>query len=135
MAEQRLADRLTEIQDQHNELDDIYYDEDDPLAFDGDCVIQLHDLCDKAISLSIDAINAAKQAQRRNSTTMYYVKVVGTKRKYLIAGESRRAALACAKEREEQRQQNHPEDTDKHAIEIMPVDLEDQGAAIIVATK
>lgn len=34
------------------ELDEIYYDESDPEAFDGDCIMELHQLADEALALA-----------------------------------------------------------------------------------
>lgn len=48
--------KLNELQKKRDNLDEIYYDESDPLAFDGDCIMQLHELADDVISLAIDGI-------------------------------------------------------------------------------
>ena len=47
---------LDKLIKKRNKLDEVYYDESDPMAFDGDCIMQLHDLADDAISLAIDGI-------------------------------------------------------------------------------
>lgn len=47
---------LDKLIEKRNKLDEVYYDESDPMAFDGDCIMQLHDLADDAISLAIDGI-------------------------------------------------------------------------------
>ncbi len=48
-------EKLKELIAKRDELDEIYYDESDPYAFDGDCIMQLHDLADEAIELTLDA--------------------------------------------------------------------------------
>lgn len=47
--------KLAELRKKQAELDEIYYDESDPYAFDGDCIMQLHDLADEALDLAASA--------------------------------------------------------------------------------
>lgn len=45
--------KLNRLLKKRDELDEIYYDDSDPLAFDGGCVMQLHELADEAIDLAM----------------------------------------------------------------------------------
>lgn len=53
MTNKEYNEKLKELIAKRNELDEIYYDESDPYAFDGDCIMQLHELADEAIDLAI----------------------------------------------------------------------------------
>ena len=44
--------KLAELRRKQAELDEVYYDESDPYAFDGDCIAQLHQLADEALALA-----------------------------------------------------------------------------------
>ena len=44
--------KLAELIKRRDELDKIYYDESDPFAFDGGCIMELHELADEAINLA-----------------------------------------------------------------------------------
>lgn len=52
MTTQEYKKKLAELRKKQAELDEIYYDESDPCAFDGDCIMQLHDLADEALALA-----------------------------------------------------------------------------------
>lgn len=44
--------KLAELRKKQAELDEIYYDESDPCAFDGGCIMELHQLADEALALA-----------------------------------------------------------------------------------
>lgn len=44
--------KLAELRKKQAELDEIYYDESDPFAFDGGCIMELHQLADEALALA-----------------------------------------------------------------------------------
>lgn len=52
MTTQEYKKKLAELRKKQAELDEIYYDESDPYAFDGGCIMQLHDLADEALALA-----------------------------------------------------------------------------------
>ena len=52
MTTQEYKKKLAELRKKQAELDEIYYDESDPCAFDGYCIMQLHDLADEALALA-----------------------------------------------------------------------------------
>lgn len=41
-----------EYKEKLTELDEVYYDESDPCAFDGGCIMELHQLADEALALA-----------------------------------------------------------------------------------
>lgn len=45
--------KLAELIKRRDELDEVYYDESDPFAFDGGCIMELHELADELISLAL----------------------------------------------------------------------------------
>lgn len=45
-------EKLDELRKKQAELDEIYYDESDPCAFDGGCIMELHQLADEALALA-----------------------------------------------------------------------------------
>lgn len=44
--------KLAELRRKQAELDEVYYDESDPYAFDGGCIMELHQLADEALALA-----------------------------------------------------------------------------------
>lgn len=44
--------KLTELRKKQAKLDEIYYDESDSFAFDGGCIMELHQLADEALALA-----------------------------------------------------------------------------------
>ena len=44
--------KLAELRKKQAELDEIYYDESAPCAFDGGCIMELHQLADEALALA-----------------------------------------------------------------------------------
>lgn len=44
--------KLAELRRKQAELDEVYYDESDPCAFDGGCIMELHQLADEALALA-----------------------------------------------------------------------------------
>lgn len=56
MTNKEYSRKLEQLIKKRDELDEIYYDESDPYGFDGGCVMELHELADKAISLAIDGL-------------------------------------------------------------------------------
>ena len=50
MTKEEYDKKLAELR--KNELDEIYYDESDPCAFDGGCIMELHQLADEALALA-----------------------------------------------------------------------------------
>ena len=44
--------KLAELRKKQAELDKVYYDESDPCAFDGGCIMELHQLADEALALA-----------------------------------------------------------------------------------
>lgn len=44
--------KLAELRKKQAELDEVYYDESDPCAFDGGCIMELHQLADEALALA-----------------------------------------------------------------------------------
>ena len=44
--------KLAELRKKQAELDEIYYDESDPCAFDGGCIMKLHQIADEALALA-----------------------------------------------------------------------------------
>lgn len=52
MTTKEYNEKLGELREKQAELDEIYYDESDPEAFDGDCIMELHQLADEALALA-----------------------------------------------------------------------------------
>ena len=52
MTKEEYDKKLTELRKKQAELDEIYYDESDPCAFDGGCIMELHQLADEALALA-----------------------------------------------------------------------------------
>ena len=52
MTKEEYDKKLAELRKKHAELDEVYYDESDPCAFDGGCIMELHELADEVISLA-----------------------------------------------------------------------------------
>lgn len=48
--------KLAELRKKQAELDEVYYDESDPYAFDGGCIMELHQLADEALALASGCI-------------------------------------------------------------------------------
>lgn len=44
--------KLAELRKKQAELDKVYYDESDPCAFVGSCIMELHQLADEALALA-----------------------------------------------------------------------------------
>lgn len=42
MTKEEYDKKLAELRKKHAELDEVYYDESDPCAFDGGCIMELH---------------------------------------------------------------------------------------------
>lgn len=52
-------EKLKRLVAERDKLDEIYYDESDPYAFDGDCIMELHELADEAIELAASVATEA----------------------------------------------------------------------------
>ncbi|MBD8087958.1 hypothetical protein HUK49_08485 [Limosilactobacillus sp. c11Ua_112_M] len=52
MTDKEYKEKLTELRKKQAELDEVYYDESDPCAFDGGCIMELHQLADEALALA-----------------------------------------------------------------------------------
>lgn len=52
MTTKEYNEKLDELRKKQAKLDEIYYDESDPFAFDGDCIMELHQLADEALALA-----------------------------------------------------------------------------------
>ena len=52
MTTKEYNEKLAELRKKQAELDEIYYDESDPEAFDGGCIMELHQLADEALALA-----------------------------------------------------------------------------------
>lgn len=52
MTTKEYNEKLDELRKKQDELDEIYYDESDPCAFDGGCIMELHQLADEALALA-----------------------------------------------------------------------------------
>ena len=52
MTKEGFDKKLAELRKKQAELDDVYYDESDPYAFDGGCIMELHQLADEALALA-----------------------------------------------------------------------------------
>ena len=52
MTQEEYDKKLAELRKKQAELDEVYYDESDPCAFDGGCIIELHQLADEALALA-----------------------------------------------------------------------------------
>lgn len=52
MTTKEYNEKLDELRKKQAELDEIYYDESDPCAFDGGCIMELHQLADEALALA-----------------------------------------------------------------------------------
>ena len=52
MTKEEYDKKLTELRKKQAELDEVYYDESDPCAFDGGCIMELHQLADEALALA-----------------------------------------------------------------------------------
>lgn len=52
MTTKEYNEKLDELRKKQAELDEIYYDESDPCAFDGGCIMELHRLADEALALA-----------------------------------------------------------------------------------
>lgn len=52
MTKEEFGKKLAELRKKQAELDEIYYDESDPYAFDGGCIMELHQLADEALALA-----------------------------------------------------------------------------------
>ncbi|RMX27488.1 hypothetical protein [Limosilactobacillus reuteri] len=52
MTKEKFDKKLGELRKKQAELDEIYYDESDPYAFDGGCIMELHRLADEALALA-----------------------------------------------------------------------------------
>lgn len=52
MTTKEYNEKLDELRKKQAELDEIYYDESDPCAFDGGCIMELHQLADEALALT-----------------------------------------------------------------------------------
>ena len=52
MTTKEYNEKHDELRKKQAELDEIYYDESDPCAFDGGCIMELHQLADEALALA-----------------------------------------------------------------------------------
>ena len=52
MTTKEYNEKLDELRKKQAELDEVYYDESDPEAFDGGCIMELHQLADEALALA-----------------------------------------------------------------------------------
>ena len=52
MTTKEYNEKLDELRKKQAELDEIYYDESDSCAFDGGCIMELHQLADEALALA-----------------------------------------------------------------------------------
>lgn len=52
-------EKLKRLVAERDKLDEIYYDESDLYAFDGDCIMELHELADEAIELAASVATEA----------------------------------------------------------------------------
>lgn len=52
MTTKEYKEKLAELRKKQTELDEIYYDESDPQAFDGGCIMEFHQLADDALALA-----------------------------------------------------------------------------------
>lgn len=52
MTKEEYDKKLAELRKKQTKLDEIYYDESDPFAFDGGCIMELHQLADEALALA-----------------------------------------------------------------------------------
>ena len=52
MTTKEYNEKLDELRKKQAKLDEIYYDESDPFAFDGGCIMELHQLADEALALA-----------------------------------------------------------------------------------
>ena len=52
MTKEEYDKKLAELRKKQAELDEVYYDESDPFAFDGGCIMELHQLADEALALA-----------------------------------------------------------------------------------
>lgn len=52
MTKEEYDKKIAELRKKQAELDEVYYDESDPEAFDGDCIMELHQLADEALALA-----------------------------------------------------------------------------------
>lgn len=56
MTGKEYKEKLAELRKKQAELDEVYYDESDPCAFDGWCIMVLHQLLDEALALASSQI-------------------------------------------------------------------------------
>lgn len=68
MTSEEYNEKLKELVKKRDELDEIYYDESDSYAFDGGCVMELHELAYEALDL---AISASKEANDEGGSRDY----------------------------------------------------------------
>lgn len=66
MTKEEYFECLNKLEKKQAELDDVYYDDDDPYAFDGDCIEKLHDIADDALRLA-NAILLGEKYERTSS--------------------------------------------------------------------
>ena len=52
MTNEEYNKKLAELRKKQADLDEVYYDESDPCAFDGGCIMELHQLADEALALA-----------------------------------------------------------------------------------
>ncbi|HJA24428.1 MAG TPA: hypothetical protein H9958_09550 [Candidatus Limosilactobacillus intestinavium] len=52
MTTKEYNEKFDELRKKQAKLDEIYYDESDPFAFDGGCIMELHQLADEALALA-----------------------------------------------------------------------------------
>lgn len=52
MKKEEYDKKLAELRKKQAELDEVYYDESDPYAFDGGCIMYLYQLADEALALA-----------------------------------------------------------------------------------
>lgn len=52
MTTKEYNEKLDELRKKQAKLDEIYYDESDPFAFDGGCIMEFHQLADAALALA-----------------------------------------------------------------------------------
>lgn len=52
MTTKEYNEKLDELRKKQAELDEVYYDESDPEAFDGGCIMELHQLANEALALA-----------------------------------------------------------------------------------
>lgn len=52
MTTKEYNEKLDELRKKQAELDEFYYDESDPCAFDSGCIMELHQLADEALALA-----------------------------------------------------------------------------------